>query len=97
AELWKAISDEDKKVNPEWIDPKYSFTDGSTFLSLLQEFALIEFGKQFFYKADLTFQFENRPQPSFNKDFGLLIHNLQENQSAGLTNYIFSDSTKQIE
>lgn len=97
SELWMAISDEDKKLNPDWINPSYSFSDGNSFLSLLQEFAAIEFGKQFFYKADLTLTFEQRPQPSFNKDFGLLIHNLKENQSAAVTNLIFSDSTKQVE
>ena len=38
-----------------------------------------------------------KPQPSFNKNFELLIRNLLENTSSGLTNYIFTDNTKQIE
>ncbi|OYY03705.1 MAG: transcription-repair coupling factor, partial [Sphingobacteriia bacterium 35-40-5] len=36
-------------------------------------------------------------QPSFNKDFSLLIHNFKENEKSGLENLIFTDSTKQIE
>ncbi|WP_116125339.1 transcription-repair coupling factor [Lewinella sp. IMCC34183] len=38
-----------------------------------------------------------KPQPSFNKNFELLIRNLLENTSSGLTNYIFTDNPKQIE
>lgn len=46
---------------------------------------------------DQTFQFESKPQPSFNKNFKLLIENLHENTAAGITNYIFTDNPKQIE
>ncbi|NQD72159.1 transcription-repair coupling factor, partial [Sphingobacterium shayense] len=56
-----------------------------------------EFGKQFFYKADFNLTFDTHPQPSFNKDFTLLIHNFKENVSRGINNLIFSDSPKQIE
>ncbi|MCR9288994.1 MAG: transcription-repair coupling factor [Bacteroidetes bacterium] len=38
-----------------------------------------------------------RPQPPFNKNFKLLIENLQENMKAGLENYIFTENPKQIE
>jgi len=51
----------------------------------------------FFYQTDNRFEFETRPQPSFNKDFNLLIHNLKENEKAGIVNFIFTDSPKQIE
>ncbi len=37
------------------------------------------------------------PQPSFNKNFNLLIQNLQENTAAGIQNYIFTENKKQIE
>jgi transcription-repair coupling factor (superfamily II helicase) len=63
----------------------------------LKDFDLIEFGKQFFYEADETIHFDTKPQPSFNKDFNLLIHNFKENENAGVENLIFTDSTKQIE
>ncbi len=42
-------------------------------------------------------EFNTKSQPVFNKNFNLLISNLQQNATAGLTNYIFSDNPKQIE
>ncbi len=64
---------------------------------MLFDFPNVEFGKQFFFKADEIITFDIRPQPSFNKDFNLLIHNFKENESKGVKNLIFSDSSKQIE
>lgn len=37
------------------------------------------------------------PQPSFNKNFSLLIENLNGNTARGFQNYIFTDNPKQIE
>lgn len=95
--LWKALSDKDKVDNPEWIDPKFNFTTEKLIADLVQEFPIIEFGKQFFYHADEIISFDQKPQPSFNKDFNLLIHHLKENDKAKFETYIFSDSPKQIE
>ncbi len=41
--------------------------------------------------------FAARPQPSFNKNFKLLIDNLESNVNEGFENYILTDNTKQIE
>jgi len=95
--LWQALSTQDKIDNPEWIDPKFNFTTEKLIADLVQEFPIIEFGKQFFYTPDETIRFEQKPQPSFNKDFNLLIHHLKENAKADFQTYIFSDSTKQTE
>ena len=46
---------------------------------------------------DETLEFNAKPQPSFNKNFNLLIEDLKKNEEAGLKNYLFTDSTKQIE
>ena len=43
------------------------------------------------------FSFNARPQPSFNKNFKLLIENLHENANNLLENFIFSDNPKQLE
>ncbi len=96
-ELWAALSDQDKQQNPEWVDPKFSFSSSSHVSGLLQKLPVIEFGKQFLYQPDAVITFGMKPQPSFNKDFGLLIHNLKENEADGVENLIFSDLTKQIE
>lgn len=46
---------------------------------------------------DHTIDCRAKPQPSFNKNFDLLIRNLLENTSGGLTNFIFANNAKQIE
>lgn len=97
SQLWKALSETDLKNNPDLIDPRFTFTDDKNFGSLLFEFPNVEFGKQFFFKADEVIQFDTHPQPSFNKDFSLLIHNFKENEVKKIKNLIFSDSTKQVE
>jgi transcription-repair coupling factor (superfamily II helicase) len=96
-QLWKALSAEEKNQNPDWIDPKYAFTDEKMIADQLRDFAVIEFGKQFFYTADHSVNFDIRPQPSFNKDFQLLIHNIKNNDAEHIENLIFTDSPKQVE
>ncbi len=96
-ELWKALPEKDKQQNPEWLDPKYQFIDQKLFADQLNDFGVVEFGKQFFYSATETIRTDISPQPSFNKDFGLLIHNLKKNESEKVENYIFTDSAKQAE
>ena len=97
AELWKALSASDKQINPDWIDPKYAFTNEKMIADQLADFPIAEFGKQFFYPATTTINFDARPQPSFNKDFSLLIHNIKQNESLKIENYILTDSSKQQE
>ncbi len=46
---------------------------------------------------DQKIEYKTQPQPSFNKNFKLLIENLHENTSDQITNYIFTDNPKQIE
>ncbi|HEB62525.1 MAG TPA: transcription-repair coupling factor, partial [Bacteroidetes bacterium] len=41
--------------------------------------------------------FKSLPQPSFNKNFKLLIEDLNQNTAKGITNYILTDNPKQIE
>ncbi|MEO8793842.1 MAG: transcription-repair coupling factor [Daejeonella sp.] len=96
-EFWKAIPAQDKKENPQWLDPIFNFTDDKLLTAQLHDFKILEFGKQFFYTPTDTFSFEIKPQPSFNKDFNLLIHNMKLNEDQQIQNFIFTDSTKQIE
>ncbi|MEM9819639.1 MAG: transcription-repair coupling factor [Bacteroidota bacterium] len=41
--------------------------------------------------------FTTKPQPSFNKNFKLLIEDLQNNQAQTITNYLFTENPRQIE
>ena len=96
-ELWNALPADTKTQNPEWINPKFSFTEEKLLADQLKDFPVVEFGKQFFYPATNTISFDLKPQPSFNKDFNLLIHNIKKNESEKLTNIIFTDSARQAE
>ena len=93
----QALGITDKQQNPNWLDPKFSVTDEKMLSDLFQDFSLVEFGKQFCYQTENSIHFETKPQPSFNKDFDLLIKNLKENENLHIHNFIFTNSTKQTE
>ncbi len=44
-----------------------------------------------------TIDFNSKPQPSFNKNFPLLIENLHENSANALENYLFTENPRQVE
>jgi len=43
------------------------------------------------------FSFQTKPQPSFNKQFDLLIRHLHDNKNSGYQTFIFSDNERQLE
>jgi transcription-repair coupling factor (superfamily II helicase) len=57
----------------------------------------VEFGNRFHFAEEYKFAFNISPQPSFNKNFDLLIANLQQNQKQNIRNIIFADTAKQTE
>ncbi|GAB2457495.1 transcription-repair-coupling factor [Hymenobacter qilianensis] len=77
--------------------PEDLFESGKSFKKLLENFAVVEFGKRFSFKNAEDFQFSARPQPSFNKDFERLVKNLRENQQKGFTCIIAADSVRQAD
>jgi transcription-repair coupling factor (superfamily II helicase) len=58
---------------------------------------IIEFGKHSALPGSQVFQFDISPQPSFNKNFELLISELHENTKLHIHNLILSDNSKQLE
>ena len=48
------------------------------------------------FAIDKKIIFDARPQPSFNKNFKLLIENLNENRNDKIVNHIFTDNPRQI-
>ncbi|MGE5356802.1 MAG: transcription-repair coupling factor [Deltaproteobacteria bacterium] len=44
-----------------------------------------------------TIVFSSQPQPSFNKNFEMLIRDLRRNTESGYENYIFASNSRQIE
>ncbi|MEI6851994.1 MAG: DEAD/DEAH box helicase, partial [Bacteroidota bacterium] len=84
----------DKGINPE---PHEMFTDSDALMRQVLNFPVIEFGKHMFFNASHQFDYETLPQPSFNKNFDLLIQQLSDYGKQGYDNYIFSDSKSQTE
>lgn len=72
-------------------------TTGDNLLIHLESKPVVEFGQQVLFQSAKTFDFNTVPQPTFNKNFGLLANNLDEHSKEGFTNIILSDNEKQIE
>ncbi len=70
---------------------------GSEFLKWMLSYSTIEFGMQFYFKTALPIQFNQSPQPSFNKNFDLLIDDLRRNSQNEFTNFLLADNPKQAE
>ncbi|GAB3232877.1 transcription-repair coupling factor [Hymenobacter seoulensis] len=77
--------------------PEDLFETNKSFKKLLESFAVVEFGKRFYYKTGEDFQFNSKPQPSFNKDFNRLVKNLHDNQQKGYTNIIAAEQVRQAD
>lgn len=78
-------------------EPDEVFLSWKDLMTGMENFHLIEFGKQSLFKTDNVIPFHSRPQPSFNKNFDLLIANLHDNTAKGYANLIFSENEKQME
>jgi transcription-repair coupling factor (superfamily II helicase) len=78
------------------LKPKDLFDDADSFAGLLLPFKRVEFGHKFYLKDAQLCNFDTQPQPSFNKNFDLLVQNLHENGNKGLLNIVCSESDKQL-
>ncbi|MDT0294199.1 transcription-repair coupling factor [Mesonia ostreae] len=75
--------------------PQELFCHATEFKQQLKGFSSVEVGSQAFLNPQQRIEFHTKPQPSFNKNFDLLIENLRQNHSAGYTNIIFCVSAQQ--
>jgi transcription-repair coupling factor (superfamily II helicase) len=78
-------------------EPEDVLLNQADFLKGISKFKVIEFGKQSFFKAETKVEFRAHPQPSFNKNFELLIRNLHDNNEKGYRSLVFAENAKQIE
>jgi len=76
--------------------PDILFSSGDSFIKDYESHHLIETGKNSFDFTDKEIDFNTKPQPSFNKNFELLIEDLQNNSAKGIQNYIFAENPKQL-
>ena len=74
--------------------PSELFCNAAFLRNELSALTTISFGTS--SSTDLeNIQFNNQPQPSFNKQFNLLINNLDKYHKKGFTNYIFCANVQQ--
>lgn len=83
--------------NPVVLAPEALFETGSRFAEKSVEFKRIEFGNRAYLPYDANFEFKSSSQPSFNKNFNLLVEDLRKNQLNDYKLYIASDLPRQFE
>ena len=92
SEAFKDLSKEIKHAAPSEL-----FCNGNFIKEQLQEFTLVEMSTKVETKEIREIKFNTLPQPSFNKQFNLLIENLTEYHKGGFTNYIFCANEQQAQ
>ncbi len=94
------IKDEDVDAEDDEIcivDPKTSLLSPDEFESEMHKFQLVEFAHRSVFNANQEIKFNIEPQPSFNKQFDLLIDNIKSNTENYYKTYILSNNEKQIQ
>ncbi len=95
--LFEKANDVFLSLNKEikYKSPADMFMNGGEFLKSLDPFALAEMNDSKLIDAQTVFDFYTKPQPSFNKQFDLLVQNLNENTENGIENYLFCANENQ--
>jgi transcription-repair coupling factor (superfamily II helicase) len=75
--------------------PEQLFLNQKSFLKKALDFNVVELGSNAIFKTNKTFEFQILPQPSFNKQFDLLLNNLNDNHFNGIKNYLFCSNESQ--
>ncbi len=92
-EAFSKLSTEIKHASPQDL-----FCTGELLKTQLADFLTVDVSSTIEgITPDATIPFAQRPQPSFNKQFDLLIQNLNENHRDGYTNYISCASEQQAQ
>ena len=89
---FKTLDNEIKQLEPSAL-----FCDSKLLKKQFLDFSIVEFGRSVTFNTsskDAVF-FKTSPQPAFNKQFNLLIEDLNTNHNNGYTNYIACASQQQ--
>ena len=89
-DAFKTLSSDIKHAQPEEL-----FCNSKALKKQLSDFSILEFGTSTIMPNAKTIEFNTTPQPSFNKQFDLLIEDLNTNYDKGYTNYIACVSEQQ--
>ena len=78
--------------------PRDLFCDGDLINKQLASYSIVTFGEtDTKIHKENQIEFLTKPQPAFNKQFDLLIENLNKNSEKGIKNYLFCDNDKQAQ
>ncbi|WP_417368080.1 transcription-repair coupling factor [Flavobacterium beibuense] len=89
-DAFEKLSKDIKHASPEEL-----FLNQQSFIKKALDFTIAEMGSKPVFKTQKTFEFYIQPQPSFNKQFDLLLNNLNDNHTNGYKNYLFCASESQ--
>lgn len=94
-ELYQAV--EAKYKGGEAENVLQNLTSGTAVSNEFKKFAIIEQNTQPLFGSEKEVMFENAHQPTFNKNFELLVANFKENISNGFRNLFFTDNGNQVQ
>jgi transcription-repair coupling factor (superfamily II helicase) len=89
-EAFEKLSGEIKHATPEQL-----FLNQSSFIKRALDFSIVELASKPIFKTTKKVEFHFQPQPSFNKQFDLLLNNLSDNHFNGYKNYLFCSNDAQ--
>lgn len=89
-EAFEKLSKDIKHATPEQL-----FLNQSAFIKGALDFSIVELSTRPIFKIAKKIEFYIQPQPSFNKQFDLLLNNLSENHFNGYKNYLFCSNENQ--
>ncbi|MDX6181122.1 transcription-repair coupling factor [Flavobacterium sp. Fl-77] len=89
-EAFAKLSGEIKHATPEQL-----FLNQTSFIKRALDFSIVELACKPIFRTTKKFDFHIQPQPSFNKQFDLLLNNLSENHFNGFKNYLFCSNEAQ--
>ncbi len=83
----------------QYSDPDALFCNSDNFKQSLKKFSIIELGFETFYDTESkkTVKVNVSPQPTFNKQFKLLIDDLNQKHASGFINYICCANAQQAQ
>jgi transcription-repair coupling factor (superfamily II helicase) len=73
------------------------FLSSADFMKGVANIPIIEFGSRSYFKSVNKIAFKAKPQPSFNKNFELLIQDLHQKNEEQFKALIFAENVKQVE
>ncbi|MEZ7515713.1 transcription-repair coupling factor [Flavobacterium frigidarium] len=90
-EAFEKLSKDIKHATPDQL-----FVNQAAFIKRAVDFSVVELGSKAIFRTTKAFDYHIKPQPSFNKQFDLLLNNLNENHFNGYKNFLFCSNDAQV-